>query len=98
MSSKKLIIVLGTILILPLGYVAYLDVVRTWHDLQQQENQVEYLNKQQEELDNKLNQKIEAQIKSEEEFLRLEQQKRQLESEKQKLEKELQASTDRRIV
>lgn len=95
MSSKRITIVVGIIIIGIFGYIGYSDAVRTWNDLQEQEIQIEQLNTQYEELDIKLDETIETNEKTQEELEQLEKEKQELEEERQRLEQELQAKVER---
>lgn len=95
MRGKRITIVLGTLVVMTLGYIGYSDAVRTWQNLQEQKNQIEQLNTKYEELDQELGKTVETKQKSQEEIQKLEQEKQELEQERQKLERELQAKAER---
>lgn len=92
MSSKRITIVLGTLLIAVIGYFGYQDAVRTWQTLQEQQSTINTLNQEYDALNNELDETQETKQKSQEEVDRLEQEKRDLEQKRQELEKQLQTS------
>ena len=94
MSSKRITIVLGTLLIAIFGYIVFTDAVRTWQNLQNQKTEIQNLNTKYEDLNLELDKTIETKQKSQEEVQKLEQEKQQLEQERQRLEKELQAKLE----
>lgn len=94
MSSKRITIVLGTLLIAIFGYIVFTDAVRTWQNLQNQKTEIQNLNTKYEDLNLELDKTVETKQKSQEEVQKLEQEKQQLEQERQRLEKELQAKID----
>lgn len=95
MSSKRITIVLGVLVIGFFGSLAYMDAVRTWQNLQEQATQIEELKTQSNELDEQLEKTIETQEQSQEELDKLEQEKKELEEEQKRLEAELQAKVER---
>lgn len=94
MSSKSIIVVLGTIIVVALGYIGYTDAVRTWQNLQNQKNQIENLNTEYQKLDKELDDTKETKKQSQEEVQKLEQEKKKLEEEREKLRSELQAKAE----
>lgn len=94
MSSKRITIVLGTLIVIIFGYMGYTDAVRTWQNLQEQENRIDNLNTEHRKLDQKLDKTTETKEKSQEEVQKLEQEKNKLEKERKRLEKELQAKNE----
>lgn len=94
MSSKSIIVVLGTIIVVALGYIGYTDAVRTWQNLQNQKNQIETLNTEYQKLDKELDDTKETKKQSQEEVQKLEQEKIKLEEEREKLRTELQAKAE----
>lgn len=94
MSSKRVTIVLGLLVIGIFGFIAYRDAVGTWQNLQEQERQLQNLNVEHQELNKQLDSTIESKEQSQEEIQKLEQEKQNLEQERQRLEKELQAKAE----
>jgi uncharacterized protein HemX len=89
MSSKRITIVVGIVLVLALGAVGYNDAVGTWRAQQEQEQTIEQLDQKEEQLDNEIDETKETQEKSQEEVKTLEQEKSELEKKKQELEEQL---------
>lgn len=100
MSSKRIITVIGLLIVGTFGYIAYTDGVSIWQNLHKQEQEIQQLNVEYEELDKELEQTVEVKEKNQEDVDELEQEKQQLEEERKKLEAELQASRlkDSRLV
>lgn len=94
MSSKRIIVVLGVLIVIAFGYIGYSDAVRTWQNLQNQKNHIENLNKEYKDLDKELDKTKETKQKSQEEVQKLEQEKKKLEEERQKLQSQLQAKVE----
>lgn len=95
MSSKRFIIVLGTCVVLAIGYIGYTDAVSTRQDLQETEVKAQQLEDKAQQLEQKRQDELKAKEKSQEEVKQLEEQKNQLLEEKKKLEAELQAKAER---
>ncbi len=91
MSSKRITIVFGALLVGIFGIIGYQDAVRTWHDLQERETTIETLNIEYEQLNDELDTTKETQEQSQEEVEKLKQEKTDLELKREELEKELQA-------
>lgn len=94
MNSKRITLVIGTLIIIIFGYIVCVDAVRTWQTIQDQKNNIKVLNDQYKKLDQKLDSTIDTKKKSEDEVKKLELEKQKLETERQRLEKELQAKVD----
>ena len=94
MSTKRITIVLGLILVATIAYIGFQDAVRTWQNLQNQKNSIEQLNTEYQSLDKELDHTKESKQKSQEEVQKLEEEKKKLEDERQRLEKELQAKAE----
>ena len=94
MSTKRITIVLGLILVATIAYIGFQDAVRTWQNLQNQKQQIETLNTEYKKLDQELDHTKESKQKSQEEVQKLEEEKNKLEQERQRLEKELQAKAE----
>lgn len=92
MRSKRITIVIGTIIILAFGYIVYTDAVRTWQSVLDQKNNIQNLENQYKQLNQKLDDSIDIKKQSEDEVKKLEKEKQELEVQRQKLESELQAS------
>jgi len=54
MSTKRITIVLGLILVATIAYIGFQDAVRTWQNLQNQKNSIEQLNTEYKKLDKEL--------------------------------------------
>lgn len=91
MSSKRITLVLGALVVIAFGYIGFMDAVRTWQNLQEQNTQIETLNTEYNKLDKELDNTAEASQQGQEEVKNLEQEKQRLEEERIKLEQELQA-------
>lgn len=94
MSTKRITIVLGLILVATIAYIGFQDAVRTWQNLQNQKQQIETLNTEYKKLDQELDHTKESKQKSQEEVQKLEEEKKKLEEERLQLEKELQAKAE----
>ena len=94
MSSKRIIVFLGALIVIAFGYIGYSDAVRTWQNLQNQKNHIEDLNKEYKNLDEELYKTKQTKQKSQEEVLRLEEEKKKLEEERQQLQSQLQAKQE----
>lgn len=92
MSSKRITIVLGTILVAFTATVGYKDAVRTWQTLQENEQRIESLNTEYEQLTDELDTTERTQEQSQEEVDTLEQRRQELELKRQELEKKLQSN------
>lgn len=96
MCSKRITIVLGLVLVAAIAVVGYQDAVRTWQNLQKQQNHIEALGQQTKTLDKELDSVKELKTKSQAEVRKLESEKNNLEKERQRLEKELQAKAEKK--
>ena len=94
MSTKRITIVLGLILVATIAYIGFQDAVRTWQNLQNQKNSIEQLNTEYKKLDQELDHTKESKQKSQEEVQKLEEEKKKLEEERLRLESELQAKAE----
>ena len=94
MSTKRITIVLGLILVATIAYIGFQDAVRTWQNLQNQKNSIEQLNTEYKKLDKELDHTKESKQKSQEEVQKLEEEKKKLEEERLRLESELQAKAE----
>lgn len=94
MSSKRVTIVFGALVIGLFSYIVYSDAVSTWRNLQEQKNKIQQLNTKYQELNQKLDETTETKEQSQEELQRLQKEKDDLEKERQRLEAELQAKIE----
>lgn len=92
MSSKRITIVFGILLVITLGVIGYKDAVRTWQNLQEQEQTIEALDQEYNQLNDEIDNTKETREKSQEEVKTLEQEKLELEQKKKELEALLSAS------
>lgn len=96
MSSKRIIIVFGTLLIAFFAYTGYTDAVNTRQDLQNKAIEIQQLKEEKTTAEQKREEAIKAKQKSQEELKKKEEEKQQLKEEQKRLEAELQAKAERK--
>lgn len=96
MSHKKITIVLGVLAVILFGLLAYLDAVRTWQHLQDQQATVEGLDIQYNSLDKKLEETKKSKLDNQRKLQDLEKIKSKLYKKKKNLESSLQSNVPMR--